>query len=273
MAFPDIARRVLVSIIAIPVILFLSYLGSYYFTCLVLLIGVVAFIEFGMLAANKKIFPNYVIGIVSVIFLIINQLFHLIDLLPVLLFISVLLLLTEIFRNKENAISNVGTTLLGIFYVGLFSSSLISIREFYPRIDDLYLRGGYIIISMFASIWICDSAAYFAGVKLGKHKLMPRVSPSKSWEGAIAGFIFAIITMIIAKSILLDFLTLKDVIVLGIIIGFIGQLGDLVESLFKRDSGVKDSSGLIPGHGGMFDRFDSLLMSAPVIWLYLRYFQ
>ena len=110
-------------------------------------------------------------------------------------------------------------------------------------------------------------------MKFGKHKLMPRVSPSKSWEGAIAGFIFAIITMIIAKSILLEFLTLKDVIVLGIIIGFIGQLGDLVESLFKRDSGVKDSSGLIPGHGGMFDRFDSLLMSAPVIWLYLRYFQ
>ncbi len=273
MTFPDIVRRVLVSIVAIPVILLLSYLGSYYFAGLVLLIGITAFIEFGMLAANKNIFPNYVVGVCSVMFLIINQLFHLIDLFPIIIFISVLILLTEIFRNKENAISNLGITLLGIFYIGLFSSSLISIREFYPRIDDLYLRGGFIIISMFASIWICDSAAYFIGSKLGKHKLIPRISPAKSWEGAIAGFAFAILTMIIAGKVLLPFLSIKDVIILGIIIGVIGQLGDFVESLIKRDSGAKDSSGLIPGHGGMFDRFDSLLLSAPVIWLYLRYFQ
>lgn len=273
MAFPDIARRVLVSIIAIPVILFLSYAGSYYFVGLVLLIGIVSFIEFGMLAANKKIFLNRIIGVLSVIFLIINQFFHLIDLFPAFIIISVLTLLTEIFRNKENAISNLGATLLGIFYIGLFSSSLISIREFYPRIEDLYLRGGLIIISIFASIWICDSAAYFIGSKFGKHKVIPRISPSKSWEGAVAGFVFAILTMIIARIVLIGFLSTKDVIILGIIIGVVGQLGDFVESLIKRDSGAKDSSGLIPGHGGMFDRFDSLLLSAPVIWLYLRYLQ
>lgn len=122
------------------------------------------------------------------------------------------------------------------------------------------------------SIWICDSAAFFLGTAFGKHKLFPRVSPNKSWEGAIAGFIFAIITMITAKALLLNELTLIDSLIVGIIVGSIGQLGDLVESLFKRDAGVKDSSALIPGHGGILDRFDSLLLTAPAVYIYLFLF-
>ncbi|MCW9094553.1 MAG: phosphatidate cytidylyltransferase, partial [Ignavibacteriaceae bacterium] len=110
------------------------------------------------------------------------------------------------------------------------------------------------------------------GTALGKHKLFPRVSPNKSWEGAIFGFIFSVLTMILAQLIALDFLSLFNVVVIGIIIGIVGPIGDLVESLLKRDSAVKDSSSFIPGHGGFFDRFDSLLFSVPVIWMYLRYF-
>ena len=102
--------------------------------------------------------------------------------------------------------------------------------------------------------------------------MFPRISPNKSWEGALLGFLFAILTMLLAKLIVLDFLSWTNVIVLGIIIGIIGQLGDLVESSIKRDAGIKDSSSIIPGHGGIFDRFDSLLFSAPAIWLYLKYF-
>jgi phosphatidate cytidylyltransferase len=180
--------------------------------------------------------------------------------------------LIELFRNNGSAIINLGTTLLGIFYIGLFSSALIDIREFYPNVGDLYLHGGYLIISVLATIWICDSAAYFGGLSLGKHKLFPRVSPKKSWEGAVFGFVFAILTMLLAHYVILDFLSLKESITLGVIIGIVGQIGDLIESLIKRDAEVKDSSALIPGHGGIFDRFDSLLFSAPVILLYLKYF-
>ena len=110
------------------------------------------------------------------------------------------------------------------------------------------------------------------GTAFGKHKLFPRVSPNKSWEGAIAGFVFAIITMIAAKATVIDLLTLYDAVIIGIIVGIIGQMGDLVESLVKRDAGVKDSSAIIPGHGGIFDRFDSLLLTAPVVYLYLSIF-
>ena len=178
----------------------------------------------------------------------------------------------ELFRNKGSVVKNLGATVLGIIYIGLFSSALIAIREFYPNVNELYPRGGFVIISMLAAIWVCDSAAFFGGTALGKHKLFPRISPNKSWEGALLGFLFAILTMLLAKLIVLDFLSWTNVIVLGIIIGIIGQLGDLVESSIKRDAGIKDSSSIIPGHGGIFDRFDSLLFSAPAIWLYLKYF-
>ena len=108
---------------------------------------------------------------------------------------------------------------------------------------------------------------------MGKHKLFKRVSPNKSWEGAIFGFIFAITTMILAKIIILNFLSWNTVIALGFIVGIFGQVGDLIESLIKRDAGVKDSSAIIPGHGGIFDRFDSLLYTAPLIFLYLSFFE
>ena len=215
---------------------------------------------------------NLWFGLLAVCFIIVNQLYHLIDFFPLLFIVLLLLLMIELFRNKGSVVKNLGATFLGILYIGLFSSSLILLREFYPNTNDLYYNGGYLIISMLATIWICDSAAFFGGTTLGKHKLFPRISPNKTWEGALIGFVFAILTMLIAKLIVLDFLSWTNVTVLGIIVGIIGQLGDLVESSIKRDVGVKDSSSIIPGHGGIFDRFDSLLFSAPAVWLYLKYF-
>ena len=178
----------------------------------------------------------------------------------------------ELFRKKGSAIANIGSTLMSVFYIGFFASAIIGIREIYPDIGSLYGRGGYIIISIFTTIWICDSAAFFGGTAFGKHKLFPRVSPKKSWEGAIFGFLFAIGTMALAKVVILDFLSWQTIISIGFIIGVFGQIGDLIESLFKRSANVKDSSNLIPGHGGIFDRFDSLLFSSPIIFLYLSYF-
>ena len=97
------------------------------------------------------------------------------------------------------------------------------------------------------------------------------MSPNKSWEGAIAGFIFAVAAAIAAKYIVLEYLTLGAAAIIGSIVGVFGQLGDLIESLFKRDAGTKDSSRLIPGHGGALDRFDSLLLVAPLVYLYLDF--
>ncbi len=264
--------RILVALLTIPFLLGLSYWGGIPFLIFVLVIGLVSFYEFSTMVKNKSIYPCYLIGFLSVAFIILNSYFHLFPFEPFLLAVLLILLLIELFRNKESAINNVASTLLGVLYTGLFSASLIGIREFYVATPLSYSNGGFIIITIFITLWMTDSAAYFIGSAMGKHKLFPRVSPNKSWEGAIAGFVFAIITLVVLKMFLLDFLNWIDIIAFGIIIGVFGQVGDLIESLIKRDAGVKDSSNLIPGHGGIFDRFDSLLFSAPILFLYMNYF-
>lgn len=271
MALGNTAVRILVSVFAIPALVLLSYFGGVYFLSFVLIIAGISFYEFSVMAKSKGANVNVNLGLVAVIFLILDQYRFFFSQYHFLIAFFIVLLLFELFRNNGSAIQNLGATLLGVFYMGIFGSTLVGIREFYPNINELYNQGGYLIISIFATIWICDSAAFFGGTALGKHKLFPRVSPKKSWEGAIFGFVFAILAMILAKNIVLDFLSFKDAFVIGFIIGTLGQIGDLVESLLKRDAGVKDSSNLIPGHGGIFDRFDSLLFSSPIIYLYLTY--
>lgn len=272
MAHSNTATRILVSIIAIPAIIAVTYFGKVPFLIFVLAISLMAFYEFTLMLRKKNSYVNFLMGFIAVGFLILNQYFPMMNTYSFFIIWLVVLLIIELFRNKESALSNLGATLLSVMFLGLFGSSLLGIREFYSIDDEFYVNGGYLIISVMVTIWVCDSAAFFGGTALGKHKLFPRVSPNKSWEGAIFGFVFAIITMVIAKFVVLNFLEWKDVFIIGLIVGIIGQIGDLVESLIKRDAGVKDSSALIPGHGGIFDRFDSLLFSAPVIYFYLTSF-
>ena len=207
-----------------------------------------------------------------------------------MLFVFVVLLI-ELFRNRGSALANIGATVLGVAYVSLFLGSFIGLRELYvpsefpvyahftvpgPTVPDdvaatIDRWGGMTVMAVFASIWICDTAAFSVGRKLGRHKLFERVSPRKTWEGAIAGFIFAIGSFILAREVALPYLSLVDATLCGCIVGVFGQIGDLAESLLKRDAGVKDSSSMIPGHGGVLDRFDSLLFVAPLVFLYLDF--
>jgi phosphatidate cytidylyltransferase len=267
MALSNTATRIIVSAVTIPLILIVCYLGGLFFLVFVLAIGLISYYEFSSLSANKNAYTNLVIGLLSTLIIILNSYYQFTDFLRLIILVVIISVLAELFRNRQSAILNLGSSLFGIFYIGLFSSTLILLREFFIN----YNTGGYLIISIFITIWICDSAAFFLGKSFGKHKLFPRVSPQKSWEGSVAGFIFAIISMYALKYILLDAFSDSDSIIVGVIIGSTGQIGDLVESLIKRDAGVKDSSGLIPGHGGIFDRFDSLMLSSPVIYLYLSY--
>jgi phosphatidate cytidylyltransferase len=148
--------------------------------------------------------------------------------------------------------------------------------------------GAFLILYLFLVVWTGDTAAYYVGRAIGKHKLSPRVSPGKSWEGAIASFIGSIIIGVVVfqhASAISEFLMrlhlidrwqgylaapppLTQVILLSGTLNVVAQLGDLVESLLKRGAGVKDSSALLPGHGGMLDRIDALLFAAPVLWFY-----
>lgn len=266
------STRVIVSAIFIPLILVACYLGGIFFLVFTSLIALISFYEFAKMNAEKKVMLNIPFGFLTIIVMLLNAYYIFTDYYTIALLFTTLITFFELFRNKGSAINNIAATLFGILYIGLLFSSLIAVREFYGYSDFLYEQGGFIIISIFITIWVCDSAAFFLGTAFGKHKLFPRVSPNKSWEGAVAGFIFSLITMTALKFLLLDFLNWTDVVILGSIVGIVGQIGDLIESLIKRDAGVKDSSALIPGHGGIFDRFDSLLYTSPFVYLYLANF-
>ncbi len=262
--------RIIVAVSTIPILLGLSFWGGIPFLLFILLIGTVSFYEFSEMVKNKSTNVNKSLVILAVALLIANAYFQFIDFQLLVLSEIIVIFLVELFRNKGSAIQNVGSTLLGLFYIGLFSSTIILIREIYSG-SLHYNDGGLLIISIFITLWVTDSAAYFLGTAFGKHKLFPRVSPNKSWEGALAGFIFAIISMVVLNTVLLAFISLIDALVIGVIIGLFGQIGDLIEGLLKRDAGVKDSSNIIPGHGGVLDRFDSLIFSSPLIFLYIVY--
>lgn len=268
MAKGNTFKRVVVAIITIPAILALCYFGNIPFLIFILGIGLISFYEYSKFTMKKGNSPQLIIGSFAVMSIILNSYYSFVDFYDLMISFVILLAMVELFRNKGSAIYNMGATLLGVLYIGLFASSILSVREYFFE----YTHGAYLIISILITIWVCDSAAYFGGLSLGKHKLFPRVSPNKSWEGALFGFVFSIIAMLILKPIILDFLSWSDVILIGLIVGTIGQLGDLIESLLKRDAGVKDSSNIIPGHGGIFDRFDSLLFAAPAVYIYLKYF-
>jgi phosphatidate cytidylyltransferase len=262
--------RILVALIAIPFFLVACYWGGYSFLALALFIGLLAEYELLQIARKKSADPSMILGFLAVAAFIMNAFFHFLEYEVLVILIVLPIVILEMFRNKGSAVLNTGTSFLGLFYIGISMSSLVLIREYFTGPD--YLRGALMVFTVFAAIWVCDSAAYFGGLSLGKHRLFPRVSPKKSWEGAIFGFVFALLAVFAAKFWLLGFLSWGDAIVLGLIIGIMGQLGDLAESWLKRDAGIKDSSNLIPGHGGIFDRFDSLIAVAPLVYVYLKLF-
>lgn len=302
--FSNLASRVAVALVAIPFIVFASYSGGLLFALFVLTAASVALTEFYSMAKAKGAKPQTITGIIGLLAVQLSffprllpaevsgamALWHAAEVSAVLLLFMTAVMLVELFRNNGSAILNTGATVLGVMYIGLFLASLTGIRELFaeefpfflvqrsfpntvlPNTDiaaEVYNWGGWTIIAILASIWMCDTMAYFGGLSMGKHKLFPRVSPNKSWEGAVWGFIGAVGTMVFVQQYHLPYLQLHQAVVMGIVIGIFGQIGDLIESLLKRDAGVKDSSTMIPGHGGFFDRFDSLIFVSPLLYLYL----
>lgn len=285
----ELTKRVLVALIGIPFAIGIFYYGGWFLIISIAIIAAIGQWEFYNIAEKKSIHPYKFLsissGVVFILFfahLVHNQLndkFEAYLLLFAPLIIVVLSILSiQIFTGKANTINNISVSIAGIVYVPMMFSTLIGIREFDKLIYNKMYYGidkfsngdfGYLLFIMFASVWICDSAAYFGGKSFGKHKLLERVSPKKTWEGAICGFIFSIIGFAVLSAWLIPQLATIHSIIIGAGIGILGQIGDLAESQLKRDAGVKDSSHILPGHGGILDRFDSILFVVPFVFFYL----
>ena len=184
--------------------------------------------------------------------------------------IIVIVLLTviwELFSDKENSGQNISATMAGILFVPILLGTAIDIRQF----DSL--MGTQLTLALVLSVWACDSAAFIFGTKFGDTKIFPRDSPNKSWVGSISGLIasLSVFHLFYHQGWLGDYFSMKDAIVFGIITGVFGQIGDFAESLLKRDADVKDSGTLLQGHGGVLDRFDSLIFATPLTYLYIHF--
>ncbi len=288
----NLSKRILVAVIAIPIIVYLTFL-PFSLLGLTIICALVAVHEFYGLAKMKGFVPQITIGLILTALIVVTfahtEILRIalglqirieiatltIFLLPIVMIAGIIAVLTaELFKGYPNPLAQVSITLAGAAYIGFGLGGFYGVREVLAGPSGQSLEGPIFLIAMLASIWICDSAAFTVGRKMGRHKIAERVSPNKTYEGAIAGLIAAIATWLLARAYIggLEEVSLSTAIAMGIIVGVLGQIGDFAESMLKRDAGVKDSSTLIPGHGGVLDRIDSLLFVAPLAYLWLHLF-
>ncbi len=209
-------------------------------------IALLVVVPFGLLFTDEQIVTE---GIILVFFMMF-----------VVMVATLLVLFVELFRQRETPIQNVGATILPTLQVAL----PIAMLAFLPALGGGY--NAWRVVAFLSIIWANDIFAFLVGITLGRHRLCERISPKKSWEGFIGGIVAAM-----GAALLSAYLLGEDLMIwagMGILSALAAVAGDLVESMFKRSAGVKDSGAIMPGHGGWFDRFDAVLMAAPVAVIY-----
>ncbi len=260
-------KRTLTAAVFVTVLLGCTFWNQYSFTILFLIITILGVWEFYGLAEKADNQPHKLLGTAAGALLFISNAFVAMDFYePRLLLINIpvifLIFILELYTKALNPFKNIAFTLLGIIYIALPFSLLNYITSY----NDTY---SYEVVFGFLFIlWSNDTGAYLTGSVIGKHKLFPRVSPGKSWEGSAGGALFSYVVAFVISRWYTS-ITTMDWMVIATILIVIGTLGDLVESLFKRSIGVKDSGNILPGHGGILDRFDSLIMAVPFVFSYL----
>ena len=258
------SSTILITIILVSIITDYKY-NFYLSDVMIILFSGIGLYEFYTLLERKGINPykyfGLSIGLVIPLSLILRfELTKNWELLFV--FLALLFIILMQFRRRQNSgvIVDISTTLFGIFYVSWFFSFLIKLKYFNEN-------GVGFLSTCLLITKLGDIGAYLVGSKFGKHPLLPSVSPKKSVEGALGGLIFSVLGALASKP--LTHFTVPHLVVIGSLLGIMAQLGDLSESLIKRDCQVKDSSNIFPGIGGILDSIDSLLFTAPIFYFYL----
>ncbi|MGC6469910.1 MAG: phosphatidate cytidylyltransferase [Flavobacteriales bacterium] len=227
--------------------------------------------EFYTISSNKNINPQIILGLLTSFCIYSSAFFYFknIELSAIFIQFTLLFLLVinaiELFRNKENSLKNIAITLFGIFYISVPLSLTFFLTHYNLKEFNYTLLLCIIIL-----IWMSDIGGYFIGSKFGKNKLFERVSPKKTWEGALGGLIFSIISCIIISNFT-TVLSPLQWIIFGVVITAGSIIGDLIESMIKRAVNVKDSGTILPGHGGVLDRIDSALFVIPLAYIFLTF--
>lgn len=258
--------RIAPAIVFIPVFIYLVLKLSIFwflgFTLIILVLGTVELSNFSTKMESRfYTFPSVII----IGLMLFNSVYKFMPLSDIYSggFVFILLWGFFVYTDIQKYKNSAAFTLLGTLYLGIPLESQLQIK--------LLPQGSEYLMTLYFLIWLGDSAAYFFGSILGKHKLAPTISPKKTVEGAIFNIIFNILGVYLGNYLFLHSLNHIHIIAIGIIVGSAGLVGDLIESIWKRGAGIKDSADLIPGHGGILDRLDSLVLSSPILFLYIKY--
>lgn len=260
-------KRIVTGVIGGALVLGLVYMGGLFFDVLVFVIALGAFYEYVVMNRDKPYAPHVLLGYILTFVLIffnlweIKFVFHL----DILWLITFLLLFLAVLTKNRVSLRRLSYIVIGAVYIGLGFHYMVLVRGME---DGLWLT--YWVIGL---IWGTDSGAYFGGRWFGRHKLWPSISPKKTWEGALVGTIVAVLLAFLLASLFK--LPYRPLPLLGValFVSIGGQIGDLIESAIKRSLGAKDSGGILPGHGGFFDRFDSMIVAFPVFVWAIRYLE
>jgi len=256
-------KRVITALWGIPLLIVAIWFNEPlpWFTVFAAVWGLLAVFELYRMMAVSRILPLACFGLIWTLLFILRPQFDFS--VPLLLTSAVVLSLVLLVfgPKKEGAFTAWAWAMAGVLYIGWLLSYLVALR--------LDAGRAWVFLALFATFG-SDTAAFFVGRALGRHRLAPRISPAKTWEGAIAGLLGAIIISLLftLPTPLQLPLSYGQAVLLGILVSIFGQIGDLVESLLKRHTGVKESGSMMPGHGGVLDRMDSVVFAGVVVYLY-----
>jgi len=262
----DLVPRLLAILVGVPCLYVITERGGLFFLLLVNLIIVLGLSEFFQIMEAKGYRPSRWLGYSAALLVSWHAYFGGPTLTLVITGILLLIMIREVFRPQvTRALTNMSVTVLGIMYVGWLLSHFVMLRELEPTLGARLVYFGALVI------WACDTMAYVVGILFGRRKLVPHISPAKTWAGALGGVLGGALAGWLCCITFLGTITPLAGALLGLACAILGQFGDLVESLLKRDAGIKDSAQLIPGHGGILDRVDSLLFTIPVVFYWFRF--
>lgn len=264
--------RIITAIIALPVLIASILIPALapLFVLLALAAMVIALYEFWWLARRREMKPDVVVGYAGAAALLTAFYFNAPDLMLIILPAFVIAsLVSAMLRGApfDKMLSSVGATVLGVLYVVLLGGHLIAVRMGFPERPKL---GTHLLLFFFLVLMGSDTGAYYTGRNLGRHKLAPNISPGKTWEGAMGGMLASLLLATLAHFWFFRELNIGVALALAAVMNVLGVMGDLTESALKRGANAKDAAQILPGHGGLLDRLDSLLFNAPVIYYFGR---
>lgn len=267
----NLVTRTITGVVFISAIILSVLYSPLSFGTLFLIFSIFGILEFYKLINKNGVSPLWWMGVISGTLIYLLLLLYFLHYLPsqILLIIPAIffvLFFAELYRKKENPLQNLSYSLMGIMYIIFPFAMLISL--FYPGLH-LDKVNHNILLGYFIMVWINDTMAYVSGSLWGKHRLFERISPKKSWEGSIVGAIFClggayVFSLFFTEMSIWLWMTMAAIIIVS------ATLGDLVESMFKRNLQVKDSGNFFPGHGGVLDRFDAILGSVPFVFVFIH---